>query len=297
MTRHGHDLVDSHVHVFTRSYGLGLSWMDDESGSLGDADLLREHDWDPPKLEAEVGNGGVDTFVHVQASDGPDPVAETRWLAGLAPSWPRLGALVARTDLAAPGIDAQLDAHLDASSLIRGVRDLGPLMTGFDAAALAPGLAALTERNLCWEVQCVWEQAKGVLDCLRAQPELLAMITHAGFPLGRDDDYRRGWEAAMREFAALPNVYCKLSGLGMGDHDWSPGDWQPWLAICLDAFGPARCAFGSNFPVDRLYASYEEVLDEVEAATADLSEDEREQVFAGTATKFYRLDGHSPKQS
>jgi predicted TIM-barrel fold metal-dependent hydrolase len=287
MTRLGRPLVDAHVHVFTRSYGLGLGWMDDPDEGLGPIGLLRDNDWDPPALEAEVGDLGVDTFVHVQASDGPDPVAETRWLAQLA--WPRLGALVAGADLAGPEVGALLDAHLEASSLTRGARDLGPLVAGFDAAALAPGLAALAERDLCWELQCVWQQAQGVVECLRTQPDLRVMITHAGFPLGRDADYRRGWEAAMREFAAFPNVHCKLSGLGMGHHDWSAGDWGSWLSTCLDAFGPERCAFGSNFPVDRLFATYQQVLEEVEAATAEFTEDEREQIFAGTASRFYRL--------
>jgi predicted TIM-barrel fold metal-dependent hydrolase len=290
MSAFGHGLVDAHIHLFTRSNGLGNQWLEEE-GPLGPTDMLRNSDWGPDRLSSEWGDIEVDAAVHVQCSDGPDPIAETRWLAELAQDWPWLQAIVGRAELGSTQIVEQLEGHAAASALFRGVRDLTPLVSGLDPEAIGPGLAALAERELSWELQCVWEQMDTALECARRHEDLRIMLVHAGFPLGRDDDYRRNWEGAMQRLAAAPNVYCKLSGLGMGDHEWTVESWRPWLDACLEAFGVERCAFGSNFPVDRLYATYDKVLGAVESATADLSATERERIFAGTARDFYRIGG------
>jgi predicted TIM-barrel fold metal-dependent hydrolase len=288
MSINGHNLVDAHIHLFTRSNGLGNAWLEEE-GPLGPTDLLRESDWGPERLSSEWAGSGVDAAVHVQCSDGPDPVAETRWLARLAADWPWLQAIIGRAELGSPEVVAQLEGHLETSPLFRGIRDLNSLISGLDPEAVRPGLAALSDRGLCWELQCVWEQMDTALECATEHDGLKIMLVHAGFPLGRDDEYRKSWEASIRRLAAAPNVYCKLSGLGMGDHEWTVDSWRPWLETCIDAFGVERCAFGSNFPVDRLYAGYESVLNAVEVVTAGLNDAERERIFAGTARDFYCL--------
>ena len=72
--------------------------------------------------------------------------------------------------------------------------------------------------------------------------------------------------------AEAPNVVCKISGLGMRDHDWTVASNRRWVLTCIDIFGPARCVFGTNWPVDKLFSSYEVLIDAYTELIADFSE-------------------------
>jgi len=99
------------------------------------------------------------------------------------------------------------------------------------------------------------------------------------------------WAGRLRELAALPNVWCKVSGM-VTEADWSSwtvGDLRPYVDVVLEAFGPGRLLFGSDWPVCLLAASYDRVVDVTRELLDDLSDGERAQVFGGTALKVYRL--------
>lgn len=139
-------------------------------------------------------------------------------------------------------------------------------------------------------------------------PELPILINHCGGPLGigpyagRREEVFADWSAGIRKAAALPNVHIKLSGLGMarmgfhfaGGHPANTSDelaavWKPYVRTCLDAFGPGRAIFASNFPVDREAASYRLLINAYKKMLADLSGDELNAIFAGNARRFYKL--------
>ena len=82
-------------------------------------------------------------------------------------------------------------------------------------------------------------------------------------------------------------MHCKLSGLGMFDHEWTTDKIRPFVETCLEQFGPERCMFGSNFPVDSLTSDYATLVD---AYSALIPRELHEQVFGETARRFYRLD-------
>ena len=99
------------------------------------------------------------------------------------------------------------------------------------------------------------------------------------------------WSDNFRAAAKFPQVYCKISGM-VTEADWSgwkADDLRPYVEIALDAFGPERCLFGSDWPVCELAGSYEQVHGVARELLASLSESEQAAVFGGTATKFYRL--------
>jgi predicted TIM-barrel fold metal-dependent hydrolase len=114
-------------------------------------------------------------------------------------------------------------------------------------------------------------------------------IDHAGFPKRLDREYFERWRAGMRGLAAVPNVVVKISGLGQADHRWTVSSLRSWVRECIEAFGIERSFFASNWPVDRLYSSYGDVLDAYDERTADLREAEREALFAGNAERIFRL--------
>src|SRR5262249_42769785 len=99
------------------------------------------------------------------------------------------------------------------------------------------------------------------------------------------------WEAGLKELAACPNVFCKLSGLAYrADWErWRPGDFVPYLDIALEQFGPGRLMVGSNWPVCTVAGAYSAVLDIVLNRIQTLSQGEQAQILGGTCTAFYRL--------
>ena len=115
------------------------------------------------------------------------------------------------------------------------------------------------------------------------------MLEHAGWPDGTGSEERAAWESAVAALAGHENVTCKVSGLGMVTHSLAAAELRPWIETCLQAFGPGRCLFGGNFPVEAMYGTYDELLAAYLEATAGLSEAEREAFFAGNARRAYRL--------
>lgn len=95
----------------------------------------------------------------------------------------------------------------------------------------------------------------------------------------------------VRELAALPNVSCKLSGMvtEAGGPGWTVAGLRPYVETVLDAFGPSRVMFGSDWPVCLLAASYADVVSAALELTAELTQDEQAQVFGGTAARAYGL--------
>jgi len=127
------------------------------------------------------------------------------------------------------------------------------------------------------------EQAARVLE--RA-PETRVALCHAGSPHDRTADGIRAWSRSLRALSALPHVSCKLSGLGMFDHDWTASSVRPIVQECLAQFGPSRCMFGSNFPVDSLSSSYSDLVARHRSLVPPEMHDD---VFGLTARRFYRF--------
>ena len=121
----------------------------------------------------------------------------------------------------------------------------------------------------------------------RAHPGTTLCIDHAGLPARRDAEYFRFWRGAVRELATAPNLVMKISGLGQGDHAWTVDSLRPWVHECLDAFGIDRCFFGTNWPVDRLFSSYGDVLDAYAELIADLPEADQRALFSENAKRVF----------
>ncbi len=103
--------------------------------------------------------------------------------------------------------------------------------------------------------------------------------------------HQEPWATSVRSLAALPNTSCKLSGL-VTEADWKTWraeDLQPYTDTALDAFGPSRLMFGSDWPVCTLAATYDQVADTARQLTHELGAAERTEVFEGTATRVYGL--------
>lgn len=283
--------VDTHVHLIDQRHPrLRFSWQ--EPGFihplLGEIDPVKHLAYGPEAFEAESRFAGVTKFVNVQsATDTPDPVEETIWLQRLAEEtgWPT--AIVAHVDLAAEDAEAQLERHR-ASPGLRGIRDFGQGDYLVDPA-WRRGAALLPGRDLILDLDCRWEQMAEAQDLAEAIPDLTIVLEHAGYPLERTDEYLRAWRDGISTLSRSPNVMCKISGLGMGDPRWTLESLRPMVEYVLEAFGVERCFFGSNWPVDRLYSSYDAVVGAYRELVSTFSADEQERLLAGNAERTYRI--------
>ena len=127
------------------------------------------------------------------------------------------------------------------------------------------------------------------VELARRNPETLIVVNHAGMPLERDEAGLALWRDGMKRLGAEPNVVAKISGLGMVDWRWSEASIRPFVLGVIDRFGVDRVMFGSNFPVDKLYSSFDTLYGSFESIVASFSESEKDQLFRDNALRHYRL--------
>lgn len=218
-----------------------------------------------------------------------------------------------------------LEAHVAAGNgRFRGIRHAGgwdpspdvrnshtnPPQGLYAAPAYREGVAQLGALGLTYEAWQYHPQLKEVTALARAVPQTTMILNHCGGPLGigpyagKADEVFATWKADLRELAGCPNVVVKLGGLGM---DIGPfvahmkraippssteiaAAWKPWIEACIEAFGPDRCMFESNFPVDKLSTGYAVLWNAFKRLAAGASTGEKTALFSGTAKRVYRLD-------
>jgi predicted TIM-barrel fold metal-dependent hydrolase len=171
------------------------------------------------------------------------------------------------------------------------------------------GFAILGRLGLSFDAWLYHPQIGELAELARAFPETKIVLNHVGGPIGtgayagKHKEVFPGWAASIKALAACPNVYVKLGGLGMrmggfGFHERSEppssealtATWRPYIENCINAFGPSRCMFESNFPVDKGSYSYPVFWNACKLLTKGATDAEKADLFAGTAVRFYRLD-------
>jgi predicted TIM-barrel fold metal-dependent hydrolase len=221
-------------------------------------------------------------------------LAEARWVDQVAhanPDWPMVQ--VAFCDLTASDRERQLDQFQALASVV-GVRQIvgrspeEDAKNGTNALIADPefkaGLQSLASRGLSFDLQLIPELMEPMGAVLAQVPDLQVVLCHAGSPYNRSSDGIAKWAAGLAHLSALQNVSCKLSGLGMFDHDWNAGTVRPIADVVMKQFGPDRVMFGSNFPVCSLSSSFDELL---ERHMAIVPEEHHKTVFHDNAARFY----------
>jgi L-fuconolactonase len=154
------------------------------------------------------------------------------------------------------------------------------------------GLAAVAEAGLVYDLLVKPHQLAAAVEAARRLPGCTFVLDHLGKPPIASGELQP-WADAVRLLASLPNTVCKLSGMVTeADRSWNVEDLKPYADTVLDAFGPERLMFGSDWPVCRLAATYAEVGAAAGELMAKLSPAERREVFAGTAVRTYGLPLH-----
>lgn len=277
--------IDAHQHL----------WAFDEAeyGWIVEAGLegLRR-DFLGADLEALLEAHGIDGSVAVQARQTEE---ETRFLLESARAHPRILGVVGWVDLADERAREDALDRFGADPLLVGVRHVvQDEPDGFlDHPAFRAGVAALGGRGLVYDLLVYERQLEEALRFVDALPDGLPIVLdHIAKPRIADGALEP-WRERFTDLARRPNVTCKVSGLVTeADHAaWTEDGLRPYLDVALEAFGPGRLMFGSDWPVATLAATYGRWLGVVEAWAAPLSEEERAALFGGTAARVYGVGG------
>ena len=220
-------------------------------------------------------------------------------------------------------VRAVLEAEIQAGNgRFRGIRHLSawdadasllnprsaPLPDLMMTAAFREGFAALAPLGLSYDAFVFHPQLPEVLDLARSFPQTRIILNHVGTPVGagrhagRRDAIFPGWQRDVRAIAACPNVTVKLGGLAMRTVGFDFPDqpdpptseqaaaaWRPYIETCIEAFGPARCMFESNFPVDKGGVSYPVCWNAFKRLASGASATEKAALFSGTAARVYNV--------
>lgn len=248
-----------------------------------------KRDFLPADLAERIEKVGVEKTVFVQTQHN---VQENRWALELAEKNDFIAGVVGWVDLASEQCEEQLLEFKDNPNFV-GIRHITQDEPDDDFAIrpkIIRGMKILQKHQVPFDLLFYVKHLKHAATLAKELPELPMVIDHLAKPRIKEqilDDWIDNFKAA----ATFPNVYCKLSGM-VTEADWAnwkPSDLKPYVETALEAFGPERLMFGSDWPVCELAATYEQVHSALVEVIGPLSESENARIFGETAAQFYNL--------
>lgn len=272
--------IDAHQHFWQVSRG-DYGWLTPALPTL-------YRDFLPDDLRPVMRDARIEKTILVQAAES---VAETHFMLDLAVRTPFVAGVVGWVDFAAP------DATMQIARLARNPRLVGlrPMLQDMRderwilSPDFAPVVHAMQTYHLRLDALIRPRHLPTIVELAARYPGLSIVVDHAAKPAIRDG-HMREWHNDMQKLAQARNVYCKLSGLATeAGPEWNAALLRPYVDTLLDAFGPQRLMWGSDWPVLLLAGDYLRWLETAEALTAALSDLDRARIFGDTAAAFYRI--------
>lgn len=294
-------ITDAHHHLWSLSAG-NYPWLSQGGVTrvAGDYSAIRK-DYLLADFRRDIGSLHVTRSVHIEAGyERSECTRETAWLQALADRPDSDGfphAIVAYCDLSRDDAAAVLDRHREAPNL-RGIRQMlhEPMLDSVLATTplyanlvWRANLRLLVRHRLSFELQVFPEQMGDARELVGANPDLAFVLCHTGMPARQDPEGLARWRGGMRGLAELPNIWVKISGLGMFDRRWTVARIRPLVLDTIEIFGPDRCMLASNFPVDGMMGGYRHLWEAYDEITQAFSDTERRALFSLTANRFYRI--------
>ena len=275
--------IDAHQHFWRIDRG-DYGWLSKQQFPNLYRDFL------PEDLAPLLARGRIDRTVLIQAAES---VAETEFMLALAAQTPFVAGVVGWVDFASPEAPDQI-ARLAENPRLKGMRPMLQDLADSEwilRPEVHPAVDALARNGLRFDALIKPPQLPAIRRFLDRHPDLPVVIDHAAKPqiaAGLID----AWAQHMRGLARESRAVCKLSGVATeAAPDWTVETMRPYVDVLMDAFGPARLMFASDWPVLTENGDYLGWLATVETLTAGLSGAEKDQVFGGTAARFYGIEG------
>lgn len=273
--------IDSHHHFWKyneKEYG----WMDERMARI-------RRDFLPADLKREIDRAGIDGVVSVQARQ---TVEETRFLLALAERREFIKGVVGWVPLIDPSVRGAM-AEFSAQKKLKGYRhvlhdeqdDRYMMRDDFNS-----GVKAVTEAGLIYDVLIFEKHLPQTIEFVDRHPRQVFVVDHIAKPRIRDG-YLSPWQSRINELARRENVYCKISGLATEAdwQNWTEAELKPYLDTVVEAFGPKRLMFGSDWPVCLLAVEYARWSRIVTEYVASLTAAEQSRILGGTAVEAYKL--------
>jgi len=290
-------IVDPHIHLWDLSSGLYPHFETPSVSFIGDNTAIARSYLLPEYLAEARGSVVIEGAVHVEALP-TDALRELEVLQAVASRAPIPIGVVAGGDLTDPQFNGFLD-RCAAFPSFRGVRQVlnrhptpafNYVDTDFMAdPAFSKGLNELGRRGGVFDLQIYPHQMEQAARQAADAGGTAIILNHAGMWADRNGAGWRQFKRGLRTLAAEPNVTVKISGLGMFDLRWTTESIRPLVLEAIEAFGPERSMFASNFPVDKLFSTYAALWAAFDVITADLSQGDRAKLFRETAKRVYRV--------
>ena len=291
-------VIDSHHHIWRKN---DMHWLlEDKPRIFGDYTALKR-DYPIEEFKQDIASCNVVKSVYLQANWAYDrSVDEAKWVDGVAQQHGMPNAIVANADLRSPEVEHLLDEYMKIPS-VRGIRQhlhwhRNPKFSYieapdvFDHENWRRGMQHVADRGLSFDLQIFPSQMKRAAAMLHDFKDTAFILNHAGMLDARDEDSIATWRNGMEVLADCPNLYVKFTGLGTFDHRSSPDLMEPMIPVSLELFGAARCMYGSNYPIEKLWTDYATYFSNVKAAIGEVSQEDEHEIFYGTANRAYRLD-------
>jgi predicted TIM-barrel fold metal-dependent hydrolase len=292
------DFVDAHHHIWRQA---DLPWLTGpmQPRIFGPYEPIRR-DYPIQEYLTDLVGTGVTKSVYVQTNWADDRFEdETAWVQRIANEhgWPH--AIVAYANSNVDDVRPQLD-RLAKYPLVRGVRmqlhwhenPLYRFAAQPDLCAdpkVRRNIARLAEYSWSFDLQVFAPQMADAAGLAESCPDVTFILQHAGMLEDLSPQGRATWRAGMAKLAQCPNVVSKLSGLGTFIHRNDDVHIAEILNDTVALFGAERCLFGSNFPIEKLWTTYRDLVDAHRSAAASFQPEQRDAIFGGTATRVYRL--------
>ena len=295
-------IVDAHHHFWDLRQNYH-PWLCDRpriAFRYGDYESICR-DFLPEDYFAQAGSHRVVKTVMMEGEWDPrDPLGEARWASALSERSGFPNAIVGQVWLDRDDVKGVLD-EFKSMPLVRSVRHKPKAMPRSEhtVSFAAPGsmrcerwrsgYALLEQSGLMFELQAPWWHFGEAAELARDFPDVAMIVNHTGLPADRSDEGLAGWRAALEALAACPNVWLKISGLGEAGVRWSVERNGPVVRDALAIFGWERCMFASNFPVDSVVVTLDELCGGFKAMVADRPPCERLALFHDNASALYRI--------
>lgn len=276
-------IIDAHQHFWQKSLPFDYGWLDAPQHKAINQDFL------PADLLKKISQVGVEKTVFVQTQHN---LAENRWALQLAAENTFIVGVVGWVDLASPQCEDQLLEFKENPKFvgIRHITQAEPDDNFIIRDDVRRGLKVLEKHAVPFDLLFYVKHLKHAASLAKEFPNLPMVIDHLAKPRIKEK-VTADWINNFKAAAQQPNVYCKLSGM-VTEADWNQwqtADLKPYVETALEAFTPARCMYGSDWPVCELAASYADVFQALQEIIASFSPSEQNAIFGETAQKFYSL--------
>ena len=297
-------IVDAHHHLWDlNNADTKYSWLMVTEGEafFGDYAAIRKSYLLEDYIE-DAKNQNIIKSVHVQAEHDDDkPVNETAWLQNLADTHSSKlpNAIVAFADFSKNNVSEILDAHQEYKNT-RGIRQI--LSYNKDEpkyshatedfmknSTWVENFKYIRNRNLSFDIQIYKHQMEDAVNLANKYNDVLFILNNTGEPCYQSKEYIESWEQNMKKLAKCENVVAKISGLGMFDPNWTIDSTRIFVEKTIQIFGIERCMFASNFPVDKIFNSFDTYWNSFKEITKNYSENDKKLLFSSNAEKYYRI--------